>query len=159
LSNRLRSDSFLAKLLESGSISHDTNHPLLELRILPRMLVEDAVLGAFSPWVNGEELRERADFVPAGKISDSRSIYLNKSNLVRPVPRSHIFQNLIEIIQAVVAIRAIFHVCVNENELVFVLTFDQGEIFIVILNWPCFTLLPPSRGQVSSCLHHTGEKN
>ena len=141
------------QLLKSGSITYYINHPLLELSILPGMLVEHAVLSTVGGGINDEKLRERADLVSAGEFSNPRAVHLDEGNLLISVPGGHVVQDLVEIIQAVVAVRTVFHVSVHENVLILQLSFHQGEVIVVILDGSGFAIFPPASWQVATCLH------
>ena len=144
-------------LLKSGSIAHDVSHPLFELGILSVMLVEHAVLHSFSVGIDRKELGERIDFVSASEISNSCPVDLNKSDSLLSIPRNHILQDLVEIIEAIITVWAMLHVCVHENVFVLVFSLNQREIFIVVLNWLGLALLPPALREISSSLYETGD--
>jgi hypothetical protein len=117
------------------------------------MLVEHAVLHSVCVGVDRKELGERINFVSARKISNPCPVDLNKNHSLFSIPRSHILQDLVEIIEAIITVGAMLHVCVHKNEFVLVFSLYQREIFIVVLNWLGLALLPPTLREISSSLH------
>lgn len=110
--------SRLMSRLSHRCISHYFKHPPFEIIIVLWLISVEAVRFALTSRCSDCKRWKCSHFEDVSDLSHLLSIDLNELHLVSTVPLVHILHDLVEIIQDVVAPRAILHVKVDENEFI-----------------------------------------